>query len=289
MAAANIVKGSLYGLAAFFCMAVFGILTKIALHTGSVIWVSFITYLVGAAVLAALIAPKGLNYLKSQNYPYLIGRAVFGCAASFLYTISINYIPIVNGTLLFNTAPIFIPILTVVWLKAKIARSIWLAVALGFVGIIVIIKPTAAIFTQTGNLIALLSGMSLAVAYLLMKLLTASDPGIRIIFYYLGIGTLIQIPLLFFTPLPAADTIFYSILCGFMLLFAQLALVTGYKYAEASQIGIYQYTSVVFIGLFDWLIWNVIPSPWDILGVILVAFAGILIIRSGNNVPHRKK
>lgn len=288
----NILKGSLWALACFFCMAVFGILTKIALQGGSVIWVSFIAYAAGTIVLWLFIADKGLAYLKSQHYGFLLGRAIFGCMASFLYTISMHYIPIVNGTLLFNTAPIFIPLLAVFWLKAHLKPSIWFSVALGFIGIIVIIKPTEAIFSQTGNLIGLFSGISLAIAYTLMKLLTATDSGVRIIYYYLGVSTLLQIPLLYFGgPFPSVDSCIYAILSGVVLLIAQLALVKGYKYAEASQIGIYQYASVVFVGILDWLLFGTAPNLRDLTGVILVAVAGIVIIRSGNNVAatHAKQ
>ena len=181
----DIVKGSLYAVIAFFCMAVFGILTKMALQGGSVYWVSFIVYLTGTLSLVPFIVRKGgLNFLKSEHYYELIGRAIFGTIASFCYTISILYIPIVNGTLLFNTAPLFIPLLMTVFLKKKVEKSTWFAVLIGFVGIIIIIKPTEAIFTQTGNLVGLFSGFCLAIAYLLMKSLSGTDPNIRIIFYY---------------------------------------------------------------------------------------------------------
>lgn len=280
--APNIWKGSLFGLVAFFCMAVFGTLTKIALDGGSAFWVSFIVYITGTLALTPFILKKGISYLKSEHYSLLIGRAVLGTLASFCYTVAIHYIPIVNGTLLFNTAPIFIPLIAMLFLKSKIDRSTWLAVLIGFIGIIVIIKPTEEIFTQTGNLIGLMSGILLAIAYLLMKMLTLTDPGIRIIFYYLGIGTLIQIPLIFFSGLPTTQSCYYAMLAGLFLLGAQLALVTGYKYAQASKIGIYQYTSVVFVGLFDWLIWGAVPTVSEWIGVILVSLAGIIIIRSGS-------
>jgi drug/metabolite transporter (DMT)-like permease len=284
--APDILKGSLYALAAFFCMALFGIFTKLSLQSSSVFWVSFIAYLTGTLLLFPFIAQRGLADLKSECYPYLLGRALFGTAASFCYTIAIHYIPIVNGTLLFNTAPLFIPLLATLFLKDKIGKYTWIAVLLGFIGVIIIIKPTEAILTQPGNLIGLLSGIFLAIAYLLMKLLTRTDPGIRIIFYYLGIGTLLQIPLLFFVETQLSmEGVFYAILSGACILAAQMALVTGYKYAQASQIGIYQYSSVVFVGLIDWMIWGAIPSGGDLIGALLVAIAGIIVIRSGN---HKK-
>lgn len=284
----NTAIGSLYAIFAFFCMAIFGVLTKIALKDNPATWVSFIAYLTGTIALFPFVIRQGSNYLKSQHYQNLIGRALFGTAASFLYTISIHYIPIVNATLLFNTAPIFIPFLSMLFLRAKIAKNIWLAVALGFVGIIIIIKPTTAIFTQTGNLIALASGVSLAVAYFLMNLLASTDPRVRIIFYYLGIGTLLQIPLLLFTtPLSWNEGIFYASLSGLALLIAQIALIQGYKYAAVSQIGVYQYSSVVFIGLIDWWIWKQVPTSLEMLGILLVALAGIVIIWQGGRTARQ--
>lgn len=281
--APNIWKGSILALGAFFFMAIFGMLTQKALTSSPLIWVSFIAYLTGVLCLFPYIAYQGQTYLYSDHYPLLIGRAVFGSIASFLYSFSLHYIPLVNGTLLFNTAPLFIPLLSVAFLKTKIDKKIWLAVLIGFIGIIVIIKPTEAIFTQSGNLLGIASGICLAIAYLMMKLLSGTDPGIRIIFYYLGIGTLMQIPLLAFSKsLPTQEGLLFAALSGVSLLIAQILLVTAYKYAEASQIGIYQYSSVVFVGLFEWLFWNRIPGPWDLLGILLVALAGIAVIRSNH-------
>lgn len=280
----NIVKGSLFAISAFFCMALFGILTKEALEGGSVFWVSFIAYLAGTVALMPYVGSQGFAYLKSNHYSFLVGRAVLGTLASLCYTLAIHYIPIVNGTLLFNTAPLFIPLIASTVLKERVAKSTWLAVLLGFIGVIFIIKPTEALFTQGGNLIGILSGLSLAAAYLLMKLLTATDPGPRIIFYYLGLGMLLQIPLLFLTPsLPTPPAVLYSILAGLLLLVAQLGLIQSYRYASASQVGIYQYTSVVFVGLLGWALWGTLPTAGDLIGILLVTLAGVIIIRNFNH------
>lgn len=281
----DIIKGSFLGVTAFFFMAIFGILTKLSLQEGSFVWSSFIAYLTGALFLLPYIISKGMDSLKSEHYGLLLGRAIFGTMASFVYTISMNFIPIVNSTLLFNTAPIFIPILSLIFLKMKISSTIWLAVLLGFFGIVIIIQPTAALFTQSGNILGLLSGIFLAIAYLMMKILTNTDSGIRIIFYYLGIGALIQVPLLPFFSAPDSWSIVYAATSGTALLSAQILLVNAYRYAQASEIGIYQYASVVFVGLIEWVVWNNLPSVWDLVGIALVTIAGILIIRNG--VSHK--
>jgi len=287
--------GSFYALLAFFCMALFGILTKIALKEGSPLWVSFISYIAGAMLLLPYIARAEFGYLASNNYSFLFGRAFFGTLASFLYTLSIKSIPVVNGTLLFNTAPIFIPVLGTLFFQTKIAKSIWVAVSFGFLGVIVIIKPTAAIFTQTGDLMGIASGLSLAIAYLLMKRLVATDPVIRIIFYYLALGAVLQAPWLYLEETtPAFKSILYAISGGVALLTAQILLANAYRYALASEVGIYQYTSVIFVGLLSWLLWGIVPPTRDLIGIVLVIIAGVVIIRGGNQTQpsgnsHSKK
>lgn len=278
-ASTHIIKGSLFAIFAFFCMAVFGVMTKITCEIGDPIWVSFITYAAATAATALLILPKGSSALKSNRYGFLILRAVVGTIASFLYMISLRYIPIVNATLLFNTAPIFIPMLTFLILKKHESKNIWYAVILGFIGIIVIIKPGMDILTQPGNLIALLSGLALAIAYLTMKFLTSTETGLRIIIYYFAIGTVMQLPLLAYAKeAPSHDLIAQSVICGVMLMIAQMGLVKAYQYAAASQVGVYQYTSVVFVALIEWLVWSLTLTPSDLLGFVLVSIAGIYII-----------
>lgn len=277
----DIIKGSLFAIFAFFCMAVFGVVTKIACETGHPISVSFITYLTATVGVSLLILPQGKAALQSQHYGYLIARAVIGTAASFLYMISMHFIPIINSTLLFNTAPIFIPIFAMAYLKVRVHANVWFAVALGFLGILVIIKPGADIFTDPGNFIGLLSGVALAIAYLIMKQLTLTETGTRIIFYYFSIGMLMQIPLLMLEKSLLPWTSFlYAALSGLILLLAQLGLVKAYTYAQASQVGVYQYSSVVFVGILEWLMTGRVPDLLDILGFILVTIAGVIIIRS---------
>lgn len=277
----NLIKGSLLVIIGFFFMAVFGIFTKIAYQNVSGIWVSYITYASATLFLLPVILEKGISSLKSDHYPYHFLRAAFGCSASFLYMLSMHYIPIVNGTLLFNTAPIFIPILAIFLMNEKISKCVWLAILLGFIGIIIIIKPNTEIFTQYGNLIGLASGVCLAVAYIMIKMLSATDPSLRIVFYYFFISLILQTPLLWIAgEFPPINEAIVAAFAGGALLMAQFFLVAGYRLAPVSKVGVFQYTTIVFVALLEWMIWGDMPPATDILGVFLVAIAGFFIIRS---------
>lgn len=281
----HVIKGSLFAIFAFFCMATFGVLTKIASSLTDPIWVSFITYCIAATTTFLFIIPQGKAGIKSSRYRYLLARGIIGTSASFLYMLSMHYIPIINSTLLFNTAPIFIPLLTVCVLHVHIPKRVWVAITIGFIGILVIIRPHGDILTEPGNLIGLASGLALAIAYLIMKYLTATETGLRIIFYYFCIGVLMQIPLLWFTAQPPSlESSLVAMFCGFSLMSAELSLIHAYRYATASAAGVFQYSAVVFVAIYGWLIWGHSPAVMDIVGIVLVSTAGIFIITSGPKI-----
>lgn len=94
-----------------------------------------------------------------------------------------------------------------------------------------------------------------------------------------------QIPLLLIMPMTFdIHTILFCMLSGIMLLFAQLGLVKAYSYASAAEVGVYQYSSVVFVGLIEWLLWSITPDALDYVGFVLVSIAGVIIIRSGKKL-----
>lgn len=283
----HIVKGSLIAIFAFFCMGTFGALTKIA-STYDPIWVSFITYCTAAVTTLLFMLPHGKAGIKSTRYPYLFARGLIGTLASFLYMISMHYISIINSTLLFNTAPIFIPLLTACVLKVPVSKKTWGAVFIGFIGILFIIRPHGDILREPGNLIGLGSGIALAIAYLIMKYLTATEPGLRIIFYYFCVGVVMQIPLLWFaTKSPSPFSLLIAACCGLTLMTAELCIIRAYHYATAAAVGVYQYCAVVFVALYGWLLWKHVPQKLDILGIVLVCAAGIFIITSGHKDQNK--
>ena len=284
----NIVKGSLLAIFAFFCMATFGVLTKIACTSTDPIWVSFITYCAAALTTSIFILPQGKEGIKSTRYRYLFARGLIGTSASFLYMVSMHYISIINSTLLFNTAPIFIPVLTVCILHISIPIRTWLAVLIGFIGILIIIRPHGDILTEPGNLIGLASGFALAIAYLIMKYLTATETGLRIIFYYFCTGVVMQIPLLFLTDKPPSfESSLIAASCGLTLMTAELSIIRAYRYTTASAVGVYQYCAVVFMALYGWFLWRQLPSMLSIVGIVLVSAAGIFIITSKSTVQNK--
>lgn len=278
----NLTKGIVYILFGFLFMAFFGAFLKGSLaNSTSPIWINFIVYLTGLVLLLPFAFIIGRASLKTKHFKYHFCRAFFGFLASLLYIYSLQFIPLLNATLLFNTTPIFIPIFAMWLIKVKIEWFTWLSIIVGFIGITIMIHPSINTFHHPGNLIALVAGMLLALAYTFIKMLTPTDPYFRIVFYFFLLSTLFQTPFLYFVNhQPQSRDVLLSICAGASLLIAQWCIVTAYANAEASKIGVFQYTSLIWVGLIDWVLWHVIPTPFEFFGMLLVMLAGIIITLS---------
>lgn len=272
----NLFKGALYSVFAFFFMAVFGAFVKAA---NDAAWANFIGFVVGSLVLLLFLMKKGWAILKTDHFRLHFCRAFFGVAASLAYVYAIKYTPLLDATLLYNATPLFIPIFAIFLLKSKTAPMTWAAIAVGYIGVAFIIHPTAEIVKHPGDFLGLGSGILLALAFTFVKMLTKTESYLKILFYYFFLATMLQLPFIpLFGPMPSMQTVFYSCLAGLSLLLGQWGIVKSYSFAEASKVGTFQYSAVVSIGVIDWLVWGVKPTFFEVIGTLIVASAGILII-----------
>lgn len=275
----KLLQGSLYMTIGFFFVAVFGAFLKAANATASSLWVIFIAYGFACLIQFFFNLPKGFAFLKTKRPWGHAGRVVFGAFSTLLYAYSIKHIPLLNATLLYNTAPLFVPIFAILILRTKVPAKLWGSLFVGFIGVAMILHPDLSVFKKPGNLIGLSSGIFQALTFIIVKSLTATEPVQRINFYFFLGSALILGPLAYFlAELPPLDSVLFSLCAGVVSFFGQYFVVKSYSYADPSHVGAFQYTSVVFAGLIGWLIWDQTPTLYDLIGMGIVMLGGILAI-----------
>ncbi len=279
----NLIKGSLYSITAFFFCALVGLFLKgVSLYGSSSFFSTFMVYVAATAFTTPYVMAQGQGALATKHFSYHFFRAAYGIVAMLLYAYAMMYIPVMNATLLFNTAPLFIPILGIFLLKQPISLRDWLIILVGFIGIILVIHPSRAVFDNPADILGLLSGASLAVAFIYIKKLNSTDPAFRIVYYFFLLSTLMMLPFaLFYAEKPSWQSMGMAVLTALSLIGMQLSLTMAYSYAKPSKIGIFQYTTVVFVGIIEWLIWGKTPSLLEFVGFLLIASAGTTIIARG--------
>jgi len=233
----------------------------------------------GLVVLFPWLWHRGLHNLKTTHPRGHLLRGLAGLAAMYCYFYALGRLPLAEATLLNYSTPLFMPFIAWWWLREHMARRLWWAIATGFGGIVLILKPDVGAFSPVA-VIGLASGIFAAVAMVGVRQLSRTEPTSRIVFYFtLTCAAGSAIPLLWSWRTPPAAVWFLLIAVGALASVAQLCLTRAYSHAPAAQVGPFTYSTVVFAAIVGWIAFNDVLDWSSAVGALLVIVGGVLTIR----------
>ncbi len=266
---------------AFLCVAIMSALGKAAVRvpTGTIV---FFQNFVSLLLFLPWVLRRGIASIKTSRTWLHILRAVAGLLSQVLMFAAVKKMPLMNAVLLSNSAPLFIPLITWAWLKQKIGGVTWASLTIGFVGVILILKPNATLVSNPSALIAISAAVFAAFALVTVNRLSTTETTERILFYYFLISSLGTAPSAVVEwRAPTAREWLLLIGIGVFMAASQLLIILAYRQASAGRIAPFNYSVVVFSGLIGWVIWKNTPDMLSLCGVVLVTLGGILSTKFG--------
>ncbi|NBE09104.1 DMT family transporter [Paragemmobacter ruber] len=222
----------------------------------------------------------GIPAIRPDRPAYHTLRAALLIAATFLFFSALKYLPIADALAIFFVQPLILTAISPILLNEKVGPRRWAAVAVGFVGTLIIIRPG---FTDLnpGTLLALGAGASLAVYFAMTRRIAGSAPAMVTTFHTSLMGailtTLAVIPL--WDP-PTAAQWGLLFLIGCFATVGHFLIVRAYDHAEASLLAPLAYTEIIMATLAGWWFFGDFPDGWTFFGVaILIACATYISIR----------
>ncbi len=281
-------KGVLFSLLGYFFMAVMSICAKKLPHL-PITTLVFAQFFIGFLFNLPSVLKSGMASVKTRHPWLMIIRATTGMLSLAAMVFAIRYIPVVDAVLLQNTIPLFVPLVLLLWLKKAIPHRLWLGLIIGFLGVLMIIKPNASIIDFSA-LVGLSAGILSAVSMVTISLLRKTEPTQRITFYFLLVGTVVTLPFMFlhWTPLQGYDVLWLFAL-GVSLYLGQLLVTHAFLFAPAHAIAPLSYSAVIFTGLLSWLIWGHVPDWLTVGGIIMVVVGGVMVILMEQRLQQRTK
>lgn len=276
----NLILGALLTTAAFFCVALVGSLAKVSgQYTSTGVLLLFQNAICLLFVMPAALR-GGWSSLRTNKIGLHFLRAATGTACWYALFFAITQIPLANATLLTYSAPLWMPLIAWVVTRQRISRMTWISAGIGFAGILLVLRPQGHSF-NVGELSALAGALFLAVAMMSVRWLGATEPMIRVLFYYFLLSTVLSVPIavLDWRPIQASAWT-WLIGLGFAQLFSQILIVVAYRYAPAEKVGPFIYTVIVFTALIDWMVWDHRPTVVTYLGMALVIGGGLIAVRA---------
>ncbi|MFE8071596.1 DMT family transporter [Marinobacteraceae bacterium S3BR75-40.1] len=224
----------------------------------------------------------GLRALKTPNLRFHLMRGLIGVSAMYCFFFSLGKLALTEAVLLKLTAPFFIPLVATFWLRERSSPVTWLAIAIGFCGVLVILDPGRSGFSDWLYVGAGLAGALLGgTAKVTIRRMGVNEPSARIVLYFGVIATLASAPAAAAQwQMPTAIQWGLLLALAACATIAQLCITTAYRIAPAGKVGQFTYSSVAFAAILGWWFWGETVTLNQAVGCALIVGAGLLNMRS---------
>ena len=217
---------------------------------------------------------------NNTGWLVLILRSVFGTIGLVLNFYAISHISLADSSIIQKLSPFIIIILSYIFFKEEMTRFQVFAIIIAFIGITLIIKPSGNNIISMGALAALLGALCAGIAYTCVRYLgTHNISGEFIIFFFSSLSSLMLLPYLI---LDYRTMTYFQLLmlllAGISATIGQYGVTFAYKFAAAKNISVFDYSQVLFSGIFGYMFFGEFPDFQSLIGYVIVISVGIVLV-----------
>ena len=254
--------------------------------------------------LALLRFEGGLRALRTRRPGPHIARGICMVVANLTFFAALAAVPLADATALFFVAPLFITLLSIPFLGERVGIRRFSAVAVGFVGVLVVLRPgggdSGPAFDRLTMLLPVVAALAYAAMQILTRRLRASAPASAMAIYIQG--TLIAVSLAFFLVAgdgryavglqnksalfllrawtwPTLEHWIWFVLLGALSAFIAYALTQAYRLSDAATLAPFEYVALPMAIALGWLVFEHVPDIWVLAGCALIAGSGVYVYR----------
>jgi drug/metabolite transporter (DMT)-like permease len=232
-----------------------------------------------APSLVLVMRAGGVGVLRTNRLGAQFGRAAIWGASNVASFFAYHLLPLADAIALTFAAPLFLTALSWPILKERVGRERWIAVTVGFVGVLVMARPSGA-GSWVGMVNALLCAVCNAVGTLTVRGLTRTESTASIVFYtalFMTLGSLPLLPFYWVTPGPLDLALFCS--SGLIGGVSQYWTTQALYYAPAAAVSPFNYMTLLWGSVLGFIVWDEVPTVPIIIGAAIVTLTGLYLLR----------
>ncbi len=226
-------------------------------------------------VLALFLPRNGLSILRSQQLGSQLGRSLLQVASTMLYFTALRSVPLAEATSIGFLAPMFVTLLAVPILGEKILPSRMMVVLVGFIGVLIIVRPGTEVF-QWSSLLILGSSSCYATYQVLTRKVSGDRAETSAIYSALlgGVITSVAVPFFWTTPVRTIDV--FMLLClGVFGGIGHFCVASAMRLAPANIMAPFSYAQLVSAGLLGYFVFGDLPSIYTWIGSAIIIASGL--------------
>jgi drug/metabolite transporter (DMT)-like permease len=238
-------------------------------------------------VITIIFMRGGLTLLRTQQKKLHLLRSLFGVTAMTFAFYAFSLMPLAEAISLLHTTPLFMTALSVVVLRESVGIRRWSAVIIGFIGMLIVVRPGSEMIVS-GGLYMLIAALMIGCSTIIVRMLGRYDDPVCITFYFTlsGIGVSI-IGLIFQNwQQPPPFDLALLVLVGLLGGMAQYLMTVSYRHIAIGIVAPLKYLTIVFGGVFGYLVWSEVPDWQSMIGISIIVGSGLYTL---HRELHRKK
>jgi drug/metabolite transporter (DMT)-like permease len=288
MSHAHPLRGVLYLLGGLLLFACMDTTVKYLTTLYAVPLIFAVRYGVNLLLITAIFAPRQGRHLTETKRTglVLLRGASLGCV-SLAVGLALRHMPVAETTAISYVSPLLIMLAAGPLLGEKVGLIGWTAVLLGLAGVMLIVRPGSGL-EPFGVACALAAAFGNAVYQLLSRLLATTERTQALLFYTALLGTLgfgATVPWFLGDRAPTLGEGLLFILIGTLGTLGHWLLTAAYRHADASLLAPMNYLQLLWAGLLGWLVFDHLPDGISLLGMAIIATAGVLIALKTRSPP----
>ncbi len=291
--------GAAWAIAAVFCFSVNDVFIKFLSGSYALHEIVLIRSSVGLLVVLGLIVPLagGLARLKTQRLGAHILRGLCVVFANLCFFLGLAAMPLAEAVAIFFVSPLLISLASVVFLGETVGARRWSAIAVGLVGVLIVLRPGTSAF-QYAALLPLAAAFGYAGLHVLTRKIGGTEGGASLIFYvqltFLVVSLLIglvlgdgkfegsQQPSLAFLfrawIWPTPEDAWILLFVGVTSAFGGYAIGQAYRMSEAALVAPFEYAAMPLAILWGILVFGEVPDVIAIAGIVLILASGLFLV-----------
>jgi drug/metabolite transporter (DMT)-like permease len=233
---------------------------------------------------AAMAGPRNVPTLLRSTLPWhQLARSLIIVVEVGVFVVSFRYLPLADVHAITGIAPLLVTALAVPMLGERVGIRRWTAVAVGFLGLLVILRPGFG--AADPYLLIPLAGAFLWALYQILTRMVSHDPPATSMLYMAGVGAVVMslIAPFVWTPPTLVDWGWLAAL-GMIGSFGHYLFIRAFQAAPASVLQPFHYTALIWATLWGWTWFGDLPDAWTVLGGAVIAASGIYAILRGEKV-----
>ena len=229
-------------------------------------------------IFAWLAMRREIHRLRTQRLGSHARRAMLGLSGMFFTFGAPLLLPLAVSTTLGFTTPVFAVILSALLLRERVGPVRWLAVALGFAGVIIIAQPGHALIPPFGAFVGIGAGFLVALISIQVRDLGRTDEPLSIVFWFAALSTPLLLAALPFTYTQHSAWQWFLLVAGGVLgCVGQLLLTASLRFGQVASVIVMDYSALVWATLYGWLVWSELPPAATWWGApVIIAAGGVI-------------